>query len=118
MGLVLDKTVTNKKWKLVCSNESCLTVVSIFKGEDKVAVLEETCSKCGVYLMIANKGDASKEKKGCVFCDFKANVKQAIGKSNTQKERHKEIKASGGRGRGRGRGRGVVVEVVRKVRKR
>ena len=47
--LVLDKTVTNKKWKLVCSNESCLTVVSIFKGEDKVAVLEETCDKCGVY---------------------------------------------------------------------
>ena len=86
--LYLDKTVTNKKWKLVCSNENCLTVVSIFKGQDKVKVLEKCCPKCNVYLFHSMPDD----KEVCLFCDLKVNVKQAIGKSNQQKEKGKARK--------------------------
>jgi len=86
--LVLDKTTTNKKHKLVCSNEMCLTVISVFKNQDSVKVLEKTCDKCKVY-MFSSKPD---NKEVCIFCDLKITVKQAIGKSNTQKEKGKARK--------------------------
>ena len=87
--LILDKTTTNKKHKLVCSNEMCLTVVSIFKGQDKVKVMEKTCPKCNVYLFSSTPDN----KDGvCLFCDLKVNIKQAIGKSNTQKSKQQARK--------------------------
>ncbi|CAG9836094.1 unnamed protein product [Diabrotica balteata] len=108
--LVLDPS-SGPKWKLGCNR--CDTIINLFDGAQKVAVLEDNCD-CGSqfvqveYKQEKNKLEGSNEAKGCVFCSpqFSRLVDRPKTAVISRQRVFRGGKTAGGRGRGGRGGRG------------